>query len=402
MSQSYCELIDELKQSARPSIYIYGAGKLGKIVWNICNAEHIKIKAFCVTSKMGNENKISGVPVIEMGMVNTEDDESIFIIAVVERGNKIIENHIREYGFSHILYVDEDLLELDPLVERRKKNPIIEVTTKIGCSINCKYCPQKKLLNSYFNGNPNRKSVMELDDFKTILHNTPDDCIIDFSGFAEPFLNPDAIEMMEYADREGREMALFTTLQGLTMDGLERLLKINFSMVVLHVADNDGFAKISVTDEYIKMLTMLVSGKDKYGQPFVDSANCQSIPHKRVLDAIGGKMKIYCEMQDRAGNLTEDIGGTLSSKCSRGKLVCDRAYNTDHFVVLPDGTTVLCCNDYGLTAVLGNLKTNRFEEIVQGDRFTDYKKQMTDGKGSNICNKCVFARSVDEKSETDK
>ena len=66
---------------------------------------------------------------------------------------------------------------------------------------------------------------MYIADFKRYLNKIPPEVTIVFSGFVEPFLAADSIEMMEYAASPGRQLHLYTTLVGLTKEKFERLLE---------------------------------------------------------------------------------------------------------------------------------------------------------------------------------
>lgn len=66
-------------------------------------------------------------------------------------------------------------------------------------------------------------------------------------------------------------------------------------------------------------------------------------------------------MSDRAGNL-ENKDNKLASKHLSGKIACSRSRILNHNVLLPDGSLVLCCNDFGLDYVLGNLNTDTYDD----------------------------------------
>ncbi len=375
-------------------IYIFGAGRVGELLLRRLRKENKLIHGFCVSNIDTNMNEVDGKPVVSVDQLVEESERVQLYIAVLERGEKTIEKELRAKGFKNIVPLDESVLEQDDFSEHRKKAPIIEVTVQMGCSVNCRYCPQETLLHSYYKQDTRRQSKMSFGEYKVYLDMLPYNCILDFSGFAEPFLNSEAIEMMEYADEQNREMTLFTTLQGLDMGGLKRIINLQFSYVVLHVADIDGFSRIPVTAEYLEMLDYIIQMKKKDGRPFVDSANCQSQPSREVLAVTNGKLRIYCEMQDRAGNLEND-DHSLSFGNQSGELYCDRAVNTDHFVLLPDGTVVLCCNDYGMQHVLGNLKNQSYEDIIHGEPFLNVKRAMhIDESLPLLCRKCMYAKSV--------
>lgn len=62
-----------------------------------------------------------------------------------------------------------DFIEKDN--SRYDNSLVMEITTKIGCSVNCKYCPQSLLLKNYYADNAARKTMMSLGTFEACLNN---------------------------------------------------------------------------------------------------------------------------------------------------------------------------------------------------------------------------------------
>lgn len=62
----------------------------------------------------------------------------------------------------------------------------MEITPLVGCSVNCKYCPQITFLSAYYK---NRKRAMSFEDFKICLDKITKNTLIEWAGFVEPFLN---------------------------------------------------------------------------------------------------------------------------------------------------------------------------------------------------------------------
>jgi hypothetical protein len=60
------------------------------------------------------------------------------------------------------------------------------------------FCPQQAFQNSY-----RGCDQLDFENFKTALSKVPKDIVITFSGFAEPFLNPNCMDMIEHASSEG-------------------------------------------------------------------------------------------------------------------------------------------------------------------------------------------------------
>ena len=63
-------------------------------------------------------------------------------------------------------------------------------------------------------------------------------------------------------------------------------------------------------------------------------------------------------------------------------------------VLLPDGTVVLCCNDFGMRHVLGNLLKNSYEDIIKSNELLQVKRGMNiDENIPIICRKCMYAKN---------
>ena len=389
------EFINQILSSQKDSqkIYLFGAGQTGQIVYNLCEQNKINVQGFCVTDTRTNKTVYNGLPVLDVRELAANDKSVLLVICVIERGEKKIERICRDLGFENVVSAPNDILLYDDWNQRRFNSPIVEVTSKIGCAVACKFCPQSALLQSYFKDDKKRKSKMTLADFKGYLSALPPDVILDFSGFVEPFLNEESLDMMEYASQTRHDITLFTTFMGLKIDAFDRLVKIPFKFVCVHTADADGFAKIPVTDEYLEIIGMAVEAKKPGGSPFIDTANCQSQPHPEVLKISEGKLKIYCEMQDRAGKL-DSSAGNLTHATKKGKIRCSRAAAMNHFVLLPDGSLALCCNDFGLKHIVGNLNNNSYEEIMHGAVMKGVWKAMGDESVDVICRKCFFAEEM--------
>ncbi len=380
--------------NTKKNIYLFGAGRVAQIVYDLLSQDKITIKGFLVSDTRKNKAVYNGLPVFDAKQIATQDKDSIVIIALLERGEKKLVQFCKDLGFSSVLSLPNDIFNYDTWNAQRYKSPLIEVTAKIGCAVNCHYCPQNVLLNAYFKDNKQRQSSMTFADYKRYLDLMPQETIVDFSGFVEPFLNADSLMMMEYTVQTGHDCTLFTTFRGLSMEELDRLVKIPFRYVCVHTADADGFANIPVTDEYLSIFSKALNATKPNGSPFIDVANCQSEPHPAVLELTEGKLKIYCEMSDRAGNLDKD-DKHLAHVHKKGRIRCSRAVAMNHFVLLPDGSLALCCNDFGLKHIVGNLNTASYSEIMAGSEMKRIRKAMTEEGDDVICRKCYFATEED-------
>jgi len=299
---------------------------------------------------------------------------------------------------------------------------ILEVTTKIGCSNVCEYCPQTKLIKNYtsnlhnavmkkhFNDekdvkaieslllhkylekDKNRTTMMSLDTFKKCLSSIPPQVDIHFTGYAEAFENPKCIDMMEHAKDKGHRVLCNTTLVGLTPEIIKRLEKIQgFKDFGIHLPSATYYENIGrtskkqksetgkdITDDYLLILDCMIDAK--FPKKF----------HTHSGEGYG----LHPEIEEHAGDRIRDIGyknrGLNSRAGNLGKLTGDKLWENNwceriiQNVLLPDGTVQICCQDYGLEEPLGNLMIMDYPDIFETNNF---KNRIMNGK-TDICNRC--------------
>ncbi len=235
----------------------------------------------------------------------------------------------------------------------------LEITTVSKCKIDCSFCPQDKFQEAY-NGCKN----LSLENFKKVLTKVPKSVAIHFSGFAEPFLNPECVDMIEYAHSNGYKIVLYSTLVGLKSQEVERLKNCNFDQIVLHLPDNLWNAKIPITEVYKN--TLVTALKQLRINDF-------SLMNERFIS------------NERAGTCRN-----VPKRHVHGWFFCTKLFSPQ-FVMLPNCDVVLCCMDFGLKHPLGNLLKQSFSEIAHSPEY----KRVKDGRfrmdSNQICRKCTWA-----------
>ena len=236
--------------------------------------------------------------------------------------------------------------------------PWLEVTTVSKCTIDCRYCPQRIFQKKY-----QGCKVLSFDDFKSALSSVPKQVAIHFSGFAEPFLNPQCLDMIEYTHAQGYKISLFSTLVGLKSKDVERLKRCN-PEVTLHLPDNLGNAKIPLTQAYKDTLTAAMN------QLHITTFY---VMNERFIS------------NERAGSCEETQTRNL-----RGWFFCEKLA-TPQFVMLPNGDVTLCCMDFGLKHPLGNLVSQSWFEITQSLEYQNVCANRFKIDGEVLCRKCAWA-----------
>ena len=387
-------LIKLKRMNQENSIYIYGTGLWARNVYNVLMAHGIRIEGFVVTKDDGRK-MLFELPVKEFVSISREN---VFLVLGMNQHNtKEVRKYLAEQFF------DEDrIISVDNIMDSHDRRvgydeiPTLDVTTWVGCSVDCKFCPQDLFIRKYFESNKVRESILSRETLRRCISNMPQDYAIQFGGFSEPFLNPFCIELIEDICSLGKTIDLYTTLVGLNEEMLRRVMELPINCVCLHIADEQGYAKIPPTEEYYRMLEMAVNYLRADGRPFVDMCNAQAKPTRRALDICRGKYDIPYTLLDRGGNLEgEDL---VSKQISSGKIscgVCGSKLNKNE--LLPDGTVLLCCMDYGMKHVLGNLKEQPYEEIINSHEIQKIRQGMEEDYQKEIlCRKCSCANLIDE------
>jgi len=248
--------------------------------------------------------------------------------------------------------------------------PTMEFTTVIppkGCVVDCVFCPQQTLLQVY-----KGVKTLTLDNFKRIVDKIPQEVRITFAGFTEPWLNKSCTDMLLYAHETGHPVSAFTTVVGMDKTDVERIKDIPFAGApnggfTIHLPDQERKAKHPITKKYIETIEYLAEVKDQIKNFQIMS---MGTVHDDVKHAFPNAPQY--DMWSRAGNLIGEAAlkpevklytfksidhGSKSMTCG-----CDeRMY---HNVCLPNGDIALCCMDYGLEHIIGNIFESSYEEVI--------------------------------------
>lgn len=264
--------------------------------------------------------------------------------------------------------------------ERLNKPNSLEITTRIGCRNMCKFCPQKLLIKSYYKSAS--ETMMTLDTFKQCLKSVPLDTRIDFSGMAEPWLNPDCTDMILYTHKMGyKNIAIYTTCVGMTEKDIQKIESVKFCIFCVHLPDGFENTRIEINKQYISTLKYLKKSKIKN----IKYMAMGSLHPK--LSKLITEVQIDNPMNTRGGNVEILPEINLS-----GPIKCRLPNRLHHNVLLPNGDVILCCMDYGMTSVLGNLLKKNYDEIFLSKQYQKVINLLRDdSKGDLICRHCERA-----------
>ena len=299
-----------------------------------------------------------------------------------------------------------------------KNGPCMEITTMIGCPLKCTFCPQTPLIKNYKNvKNPDKFLTPE--NFEIILNKLPKETRIDFSGMSEHWANPDCTDMYQMTLEKGFNVAVYTTLYKMTEEDIDRVYDLTIKHqsqiehFVMHMPDSHNNMRgwrYSETWEkaFKKFYNMIFNKSPSNGvQTMTMDMNAKKF-HKDMMHIPeaqhaqnDGKGFQKFSAHDRAGVLdtkqVERQGDQNVKQIRAAKhtspLTCRLTPFYDRNVLLPNGDVVLCCMDYALKHIIGNLIDQTYEEMFQNKQFLDLVK-MNETPGFDKCSICKSCTNV--------
>jgi hypothetical protein len=190
--------------------------------------------------------------------------------------------------------------------------------------------------------------------------------------------------MVEYAFRGGHAMHVNTTTVGMKPEDVDRLAALHFASFLVHVPSAGGHEKIKVDEGYLSLLRRLSDSR------VVTGWLCHGHDMDPAVRAIVGDGVRYEPLVPRAGNVRFREVAKPTRK--RGRLRCAR--EAGQSVLLPSGDVLLCCADYGMQHVLGNLLESDYRSLYAAEEFRQVQAGMGDPSSEILCRYCEYARYV--------
>ncbi|MFV0518771.1 MAG: radical SAM protein [Lachnospirales bacterium] len=318
----------------------------------------------------------------------------LYLEKIKKSSTKLISEERLEYEnliatlYSHQNYVS------DLIVDGEYKN-VAPITTKIGCPINCKYCPQDTFVKAY-SKRDNPVMELSLENFKKMLENIPKHVIVSFTGFVEPFANKRCIDMIMYALDEGYIVRVFTTLYNVSIEDYMKFKDHeNLKTIDIHLPDSNYNTQFDITEDYLKTLKYVVDNPPKYARFWTSCLGVTS----RTRDEIKDIISVH-------GNPINSIHGLVYDnnlshkgaklKCNRD---CSRIDNEKAGVgmILPNGEIFACTQDWELQNYIGNIFEDKtWDEVMQGNLRNEFRDALNNPRIDNICTYCELAIEVDQ------
>jgi hypothetical protein len=257
----------------------------------------------------------------------------------------------------------------------------LEITTSVGCPNACKICPQELFVGRYRQTSGLKR--LSFENFRKYLDRIPKHVRIDFSGFTEPWSNPECTDMILYAHEIDFKLTAFTTCVGMTLSDTEKIRHIPFVTFVVHLPDDESNMPFPRAHGYKDVLENLVSAN-------ITNVNFMTMGSLHTdLNALFCSNVSSYVYSSRAGN----VSGSRPNR-KTGIIRCGVSPKMHRNVLLPNGDVVLCCHDYSMKNVLGNLNAGSYEDLFTGTQYkTVIARLSNENAGDLLCRYCDWSVS---------
>lgn len=247
------------------------------------------------------------------------------------------------------------------------------------CHLACAYCPQASITKAY--GKLSDEVNMSVESFVRMLAKVPPQARIIFAGFADIWLNPNCMDMIQLASATGLEVEIYHTLKYMGMRDLERLRSIKLRRHLVHLPCDNGLMNVDVDDEYIRKLHIL---QDHFDASFIRIGN------RPLHPLVSRHLSKPCNAElpnNRAGELPKygvykPLHGPIGCGCRPGR---------PPLLVLPNGDTSFCSVDWSLKHIIGNLLHQEFDEVAYGEKYQEIVAKQRSDDGEVMCRSCQRA-----------
>jgi hypothetical protein len=227
---------------------------------------------------------------------------------------------------------------------------------------------------------------MSFETFAASIASVPRNICLSFSGFSEPWLNPECTRMILHAHDHGFKIRANTTLIGMHPGDIQSLMRVPFIKFVVHLPDDQNLTRIRVDETYLNNLDLLLKeNPENLVWKFHRSPSGSGI-HPEVLRGLEHhRVQIrYFGLNSRAGKVDP---GSDYQVVNRGR-VLRKCQDFHHNILLPNGDVTLCHMDWSLKHVLGNLLSSEYSAIHSGKAYIDLLNSLIHPEADILCREC--------------
>lgn len=288
----------------------------------------------------------------------------------------------------------------------------LELSVTMGCGRFCSYCPQDLYIERYKRLGDQQERALTLEAIVAMSPNIPDETIISWTGFTEPFDCKDfGAITSHFADRR-MDQLISTTLYGekRNKDFFLEHLDLFGAGITLHLPDSQGYMKGKFDERYKiyveRVLDRLVTKPAIDFNIFLVGDGFHPSISSLIADfevSCGSHRIIKAKyLNTRNSSVQVDVFGLKATHAHRsiGKTFYCTYRRLNRGVLLPNGSVVICSQDYGLECILGSLKTSNLKDIYSViESSPELSAQFLQGEFSP-CIKCEHYATLDADSSS--
>ncbi len=273
---------------------------------------------------------------------------------------------------------------------------MVLVVAASPCNARCPHCPASVQSKIRKTENP----YLKLGYFKKII----DECCkfkadVRISGYGEPLLNPDLIEVIKYAGLKKAKFSLITNGSLLDKNKARIILESNIDSIEISVDSHkkEIYSQIRVGLNFDKVknnILNLVKMRDALKKKAVIMVSIINQPSRNP--DIKGAVKYWKRIVDKVLLRKYVTWGVLPTKDyaapyfdPKKRLPCP--YPFERLMIDPSGYFRLCpYDDQQLIKPFGHISKNSIQQVWLGERFTEIRKCHLNREfdKAELCNKC--------------
>jgi hypothetical protein len=180
---------------------------------------------------------------------------------------------------------------------------------------------------------------------------------------------------------------IYTTMVGLEdqFKSLVTMKEIGYTPehFIIHLPSRDRLDKIPPNPNLLREIR----------KHFEVSMHCYDSLHQGMGYILGCNVIPLRNLHTRAGNIfpVSQHVDVIDRKSDAVQCKIDRLMRQN--ILLPDGKVVLCCMDYGLRHVLGNLLTDSYRDLFRSQTYRDLVFNLSHN-GDALCRYCSESMEI--------
>jgi len=285
------------------------------------------------------------------------------------------------------------------IVPKFPTNLDLEVTNL--CNLKCVMCPHS------FDNHKDNFGFLDLNLAKRLIDEGSRNglCAIKFNWRGEPLLHKDLPEMIRHAKQKGiLETLVNTNGQLLTPKKSEALISAGLDKIIFSCdgATRETYEKIrrgASFRKFIKNIIGFVNIRNSKGlkKPLV---RIQMVKMDSNISEVNDFVKMWKPIVDSITTQDYTSRGEKDRRLSTqeektGRLPCPQIWQ--RIIVTWDGKVIMCCRDWFLKTVLGDIEGKTIESFWHGEKLNRIRQFHSQNQLIQVlaCQDCTFKESYD-------